>query len=114
MSAPLAVLVVRLVVATLLFAVAVAIRVRGPIGLVKDVDWRRVSDPQGLGQFTSLTLTLMSALIAAHGVTLYVFQADPASRTVATVTFSALIGLLALALLLGRRRYQDKDADNGR
>ncbi|MEP6939703.1 MAG: hypothetical protein ABI846_08060 [Rudaea sp.] len=107
-------LVASLVVATLLFAIAIAIPVRGPAGLVKNVDWRRVSDPQGLGEFASLVMTLMSAMIAAHGVALYAFAADRAARNVAVVAFVVLIAILTLALALGQQRYPDQSPHDGR
>jgi hypothetical protein len=108
MSDELTTLIVSLVMGMLVFGIAMLIRIRGPVGLVKQVDWSRVSDPQGLGQFVSLILTLMSALIAAHGALIYAFHADRSSRNIGTVVFVVLITALVLALLIGQQRYQDK------
>lgn len=107
-------LVVSLAAATLIFVVSILIRVRGPVGLVKNVDWSRVSDPQGLGQFVSLMMSLMAALIAAHGVLLYAFHGDHALRNIGSVAFVILMALCALALMLGRLRYQDKPFEDRR
>jgi len=107
-------LVGSLVAATLIFVISVLIRVRGPVGLVKNVDWNRVSDTQGLGQFVSLIMSLMAALIAAHGVMLYAFHGDRALRNIGTVAFVILIALCTLALMLGQLRYQDKPSEGRR
>ena len=108
MSDDLSGLVISLVVAVMLLTIAALIRVRGPMGFVKNIDWNRVSDPHGLGQFVSLVLVLMGALIAAHGVVLYAFRADHALRNACSVVFVILICLATIALLIGQQRYQDK------
>lgn len=108
MSNALAGLVFSLMVAALLLTIAALIRVRGPVGLVKNIDWNRVSDPHGLGHFVSLLLNMMGALVASYGVTLYAFRADHVLRNACTVVFVTLICLVMLALLIGQQRYQDK------
>jgi uncharacterized membrane protein YeaQ/YmgE (transglycosylase-associated protein family) len=105
-------LIVSFVAAVWMFIMAILIRVRGPAGLVKNVDWSRVSDPLALGHFVSLILGAIGALIAAHGVTLYAFHAIPALRNMSTVVFIVLVCALTLALLLGQKRYQDKPKRN--
>src|SRR5215470_5441767 len=100
-------LIISLVFAALLFGVAVAIRVRGPVGLVRNVDWTRVSDPHGLGTFVAMIMTIMSALLAGHGVLLYALHDDPATRNVVSVVFVTLIALSLLAMLVGQLRFQD-------
>ena len=99
---------ISLVVCALLQTIAALIRLRGPQGFVKNVDWERVSDPQGLGHFVALMMSALGALIAAHGLALYAFRADPALRNAATLTFVVLLSITVLALLLGQQRYQDK------
>ena len=108
MSYELAGLMISLIAAALILTIAMLIRMRGPVGFVKNIDWNRVSDPHGLGHFASLVLSLMGALIASHGVTLYAFRADYPLRNWCTVAFVTLICLATLALLIGQQRYQDK------
>jgi len=90
-----------------LFVIATLIRVRGPVGLVKNVDWNRVSDPHALGHFVSMIMGFLSALIVAHGLALYGFRFDPALRNAISVVFVVCICTLTLALMLGQLRYQD-------
>jgi hypothetical protein len=114
MSDELVGLVVSLVAGAVVFTIAQLIRVRGPVGLVKNVDWSRVSDPQALGHYVSLMMTLMGALIAAHGVALYAFRTDHATRNLFTTGFVVLIAVLTLAIIIGQQRYQDKPRRDGR
>jgi len=114
MSDALTGLVASLITGALLFAIAMRIRFRGPEGLVKGVDWTRVSDSDGLGQFVSLVMTLMAALVAGHGVALYEFHDEPELRNIASIVFVALIAVLTLTLALGQQRYQDRPRRNGR
>ena len=107
-------LIVSLVIAALLFVVAITIRVRGPVGLVRNVDWSRVSDPHGLGTFVAMIMTIMSALIAGHGVLLYALHDDRATRNVVSVVFVILIALSVLAMLVGQLRFQDRPRSGGR
>lgn len=87
--------------------IAVAIRIRGPRGLVHPVDWTRVSDEQGLGQFCSLICMLLGGLIAAHAIAHYAFAADQAIDKAITVVFVFVLLALIAAILIGMRRYQD-------
>ena len=114
MSDALTALVASLLIGSLLLVIAMVIRLRGPEGLVKGVDWARVSDIEGFGQFVSLMMTLMAALVAAHGVALYALHGEPALRNIASIVFVALIALLTLALVMGQLRYQDRPRRDGR
>jgi hypothetical protein len=108
MSNDLAGLVIRAVVGVVPLVIATLIRVRGPAGLVRNVDWNRVSDPLALGHFISLILSALGALIIADGIILYAFGSDPKLRDSINIVFAVLVGVLALAMLAGRLRYQDK------
>ena len=108
MSAPLTGLVVSVIAAAALFAIALLIRIRGPVGLVKNVDWSRVSDRDGFGQYASLVMICMSSLVAAHGFLLYAFAADHPIRSAGSIVFVVLMALLAVAMLIGQLRYQDR------
>jgi len=101
-------LTISLVVCALLQTIAVLIRLRGPRGFVRNIDWDRVSDPQGLGHFVALMMSVLGALIAAHGVAVYAFHDAPPLRNAATTAFVVLLALAVLALLVGQLRYQDK------
>ncbi len=114
MSDGLTALVACLVTGTIVFVVAMLIRVRGPERLVKGVDLARVSDIDGLGQFVSLMMTILAALIAAQGVVLYVFHDDPTLRKTGSIVSVALIALTTLALFVGKQRYQDRPRRDGR
>ena len=114
MSDPIAALAISLVVCALLQTIALLIRLRGPRGFVKNIDWDRVSDPQGLGHFVALMMSMLGALIAAHGVAVYAFHDAPPLRNAATLAFVVLLSLTVLALLLGQQRYQDKPKHDGR
>ena len=108
MSDELTGLIVSLVVGALVLAIALLIRIRGPVGLLKNIDWDRVSDPQHLGQFASLILTLIGAAIAAHGIFLFTLHGNASLRNTGTIVFVVVISVLALVLLVGQLRYQDK------
>ncbi len=114
MSDQVAGLVISLVASALILTIATLIRVRGPEGLVRHVDWNRVSDPQALGHYLSLIMSLMGCLIAAHGVMRYAFQGSHEMRNIGSIVFVILMALLALAILLGQLRYQDKPRRDGR
>ncbi len=90
--------------------IAAVVRVRGPRGLVNGVDWNRVSDVQGLGQFVSMLLTVIGTLVIAEGVILFVWEADFVLRDVLAAIVTVLIVCLGGALAIGVRRYQDKPA----
>ncbi|MFT3792790.1 MAG: hypothetical protein QM741_17350 [Rudaea sp.] len=108
MSDQLAALVIHLLAAGLILVTALLIRVRGPTGLVKGVDWTRVGDPQGLGQYVSTIMIIIGALIIGHGVLIYAYQGDKGARDILSVGFAALMVTLSLAMLIGQQRYQDK------
>jgi hypothetical protein len=114
MSSELAGLVIGGAVGTLLFVIAMLIRLRGPVGLVKNVDWNRVSDPHALGYFVSLIFSALSALIIGHGAALYAFRFQSALRNTVSVVFVVLVCMLVLAMMLGQLRYQDKPKRDGR
>lgn len=114
MSAQLTGLVVSLLAGGLILAIAILIRVRGPFGLVKNIDWERVSDPQALGDYVSLIMTLMGSVVASYGVLSYAFHGDMRSHKIGHFVFVILIITLAFALWLGRQRYQDKPRRDGR
>jgi hypothetical protein len=114
MSDPLTALLATLIFGTLLFAMAMVVRFRGPQGLVKGVDWTRVSDIQGFGQFVSLIVTIIAALNVAQGVARYVLRDEPALRNIATIVFVTLIALFTLTLVIGQLRYQDRPRRDGR
>ena len=114
MSDELTTLVISLLGSGLILAIAMLIRVRGPVGLIKGVDWTRVSDAQGLGQYVSMIMTIMGALIAAHGALIYGFHGDKAARNAGSVIFVALMAICALAMLIGQQRYHDKPPHDGR
>jgi hypothetical protein len=86
---------------------ALWVRFRGPIGILKNVDWSRVSDPQGLGIFISLMLTLMSADFMVFGVYSFYASPDEVAQTGHYVFVTVLL-LLAIAIWIGQVRYQDK------
>ncbi len=104
-------LFVSLVAAMSLFGISILVHVRGPVGIIKNIDWNRVSDMQGLGHYVGLIMSIMGALVAAHGVWLYTFQGD--ARVVGTTVFTVLMVLLALALIVGALRYQDQPRRDG-
>ena len=108
MSSEFAGLAISAVVGAVLFVIAVLIRVRGPIGLVKNVDWSRVSDPHALGHYVSLMMSVLSTLIVAHGVVLYELRFNPGLRNAFSTVFVTCVCVLTLALALGQLRYQDK------
>ncbi|HEY8011894.1 MAG TPA: hypothetical protein VIE67_12950 [Rudaea sp.] len=114
MSAQLIGLVVSLVGGGLILTIAILIRIRGPFGLVKNVDWERVSDPQALGDYVSLIMTLMGAVVASYGVLSYAFHGDMQSRKIGHFVFVVLMIIFGLALWLGQQRYQDKPRRDGR
>lgn len=103
-------LIVASATGIVMLILAIVIRVRGPRGLVHGVDWERVSDVQGLGQFVSMMVSVLAALIVAHGIALYAFFQDDSKRNIATVVFVVCICLIVFALLIGKLRYQDKPA----
>jgi len=107
---PLAGLVACFVAAAVVLGIAVLIRIRGPIGLVNGVDWRRVSDVHGLGEFVSLMLLGIGAVVAANGVALYAFRFDSILLGSTVIVFLATLALLTAAMLIGLRRFQDKPA----
>jgi len=113
MSDELTTLAISLLGSGLILTIAMLIRVRGPIGLIKG-DWTRVSDAQGLGQYVSMIMTIMGALIAAHGALIYGFHGDKAARNTGSVIFVALMAVCALAMLIGQQRYHDKPQHDGR
>jgi hypothetical protein len=108
MSDDLSGLIVSLVAGALVLGIALAIRIRGPQGLLKSIDWNRVSDPDGLGQFASLIVALMGATIAAHGILLFALHGSPSLRNMSSVAFVVVLSVLAIVLLIGQLRYQDK------
>lgn len=107
---PLAGLVACLVAAAALLGIAVFIRIRGPVGLVNGIDWRRVSDVRGLGEFVSLMLLGIGAIVAANGVALYAFRFDSIWLISSVIVLLAALGLLTAAMLFGLRRFQDQPA----
>jgi hypothetical protein len=113
MSDELAQLVISLIGAALILTIAILIRVRGPVGLVKGVDFTRVSDLDGLAMFASLVMSGMGALIAAHGAMVYAFHADRSARNIGSIVFVALMAVLAIVLLVGQQRFQDLPRHNG-
>ncbi len=51
--------IISLVVGALMRTIARLMRMHGPLGLLKNIGWDRVSDPHGLGQFASVILALI-------------------------------------------------------
>lgn len=105
---PLAGLVACLIAAAVVVGIAVLIRFRGPIGLVNGIDWNRVSDVHGLGEFVSLMLLALGAVVAANGVALYALRFDATLLGAAVAAFLVAIAVLTATLLFGLRRFQDK------
>jgi len=114
MSDQLAGLVISLVVGALMLTIALLIRMRGAVGLLKNIDWDRVSDPHGLGQFASVILALIGFATIAHGIFLFALHGDPSARNWVTIAFVVVISILTIVLLLGQLRYQDKPASRKR
>ncbi|GEM_PF-2768315 len=108
MSDQLAGLIISLVVGILMFTIALLIRIRGPVGLLKNIEWDRVSDPHGLGQFASVILALLGVAIVTHGIFLFALHGDTSARNWVTIAFVVVISILTIVLLLGQLRYQDK------
>lgn len=108
MSDQLTGLLVTLLTAALCWALAIVIRIRGPVGLVNGVDWRRVSNPQALGRFASLILLLIGAIACAMGVAIYaLFDNHPLLNIVVVVSVASICALSAIAVI-GTLRYQDR------
>lgn len=110
MADDIAVLIVTLAMGAVPFLIAVLIRMRGPHGIIKGVDWQRVSDPHALGQFIAALNTVIGALIAMLGVTLFALRDATSLREAVAASFLIAIGLCAAALVVGKRRHQDQPA----
>ena len=110
MSEPLTGLVVCLTGGAITLVIAALIRIRGPRGLVNGVDWNRVSDMRGLGEFVSTILTAVGVIVIAHGVVLFLWHADIVLRDVVVAVLTVLLVGLCGVLVIGIRRYQDKPA----
>jgi hypothetical protein len=95
-------------------AVAIAIRVRGPRGLIRGVDWSRVSDVDGLTHYLSLILLMIGALIILYGPIEVAARHDPALREAVGIVFGVLMMLLLLARWFVKRQFQRVDGRDGK
>ena len=110
MSRELVELLSSLVGAAVVIGIAVAIRIRGPRGLVHPVDWARVSDERGFGQFCSIMCMMLGGIIIGHALAHYAFAADDALDKAITTAFVFVLVAAIATMLTGMRRYQDKPA----
>ena len=110
MSEPLHGLIGCLVGGAVTLVIAALIRIRGPRGLVNGVDWNRVSNIDGLGQFVSTMLIGVGALVMALGAVLFVWQGDLVLRDTVAGVLAVLLTCFGGAIAIGVRRYQDKPA----
>ena len=94
--------------AVVIVSTALALNVNRSARMIKHVDWRRVSDPQGLVHYTRLIMLTVGALISINGIVRYALPVGNAIEALSGFIMIALLITLAIAMMILKRRFQDR------
>jgi Ca2+/Na+ antiporter len=101
------------ITAIAIVSTALALNVNRSARMIKHVDWRRVSDPQGLVHYTRLIMLTVGALISINGIVRCALPVDHEIERLSGIIMIVLLITLALALMILKWRFQDRPSRDG-
>jgi hypothetical protein len=101
------------ITALVVVATALALNVNRSTRMIKHVDWRRVSDPQGLVHYTRLIMLTVGALISINGIVRCAMPVDHEIEKLCGFVMITLLITLAVAMMILKWRFQDRPGRDG-